>query len=311
MFDELLAKKMEVTSRKQRMVVCEILDALSTLKNKEKSPSKVTFSTNIILQQAITTGNVEELKSVVCSSGKAVLNLSDPAGLPLVMRALQEDQLDCFTLMVEEGADLSVTDEYGWTILHLAASMCHLEAIKLILKHKPELLEARTSNGLRPISVCEDCQLTGFLLQAELKWLKNKNNANKNRKSRKSCSNPVASSKAEELELLQLVMATPSGDDSNKIQEEMALLRHSVLHLAAARNYLGVAYYIVDNNLANVDAQDTDCWSAMHFAAMYTSVDVLMLLLKYGASRDLKTNSEQLPTDLTSQHNILALLEKN
>jgi len=51
---------MEVTSRKQRMVVCEILDALSSLKNKEKSPSKVTFSTNIILQQAITTGNEEQ-----------------------------------------------------------------------------------------------------------------------------------------------------------------------------------------------------------------------------------------------------------
>jgi len=138
-----------------------------------------------------------------------------------------------------------------------------------------------------------------------------KNNANKKRKSRKSCCNPVASSKAEELELLKLVMATPSGDDSNKIQEEMALLRQSVLHLAAARNYLGVAYYIVDNNLANIDAQDSDRWSAMHFAAMYTSIDVLMLLLKYGASRDLKTNTEQLPTDLTSQHNVLALLEKN
>ena len=302
---------MEFSSCKQRVVVCKILDALSTLKNKEKSPSKVTFSTNIILQQAIITGNVEEFKSVVCSSGKAVMNLSDPAGLPLLMRALQEDQIDCFTLMVEEGADLSVTDEYGWTVLHLAAAMNHLEAIKLILKHKPELLEARTSTGLRPIGVCEDCQLTGFLLQAELKWLKNKNNANKKQKNRKSACNPVVSSKAEELELLKLVMATPSGDDSNKIQEEMTLLRQSVLHLAAARNYLGVAYYIVDNNLSNVDAQDSDSWSAIHFAAMYTSVDVLMLLLKYGASRDLKTNSEQLPSDLTSQQNVLALLEKN
>ena len=303
---------MEVSSCKQRMVVYEILDALSTLKNKEKSPSKVTFPTNIILQQAITTGNIEELKSVVCSSGKAVMNLSDPAGLPLVMRALQEDQIDCFTLMVEEGADLSITDEYGWTVLHLAAAMNHLEAIKLVLKHKPELLEARTSTGLRPIGVCEDCQLTGFLLQAELKWLKNKNNANKKQKNRKSACNPVVSSKAEELELLKLVMATPTcGDDSNKIQEEMTLLRQSVLHLAAARNYLGVAYYIVDNNLSNVDAQDSDSWSAIHFAAMYTSVDVLMLLLKYGASKDLKTNSEQLPSDLTSQQNVLGLLEKN
>ena len=120
----------------------------------------------------------------------------------------------------------------------------------------------------------------------------------------------MALNKAEELQLLQLVMSAPSKDDSNKVQEELTLLRQNILHLAAARNYLGVAFYLMENNLTNVDAQDNECWSAIHYAAMHSSIDVLLLLLKYGASRDLKTDSEQLPTDLTSHHNVLALLEK-
>lgn len=284
-------------------------DSLTSLKSNNKSPRKVSFPANVILLQAITNGNVEEIKSIVCNHGKAALNLTDPAGLPLVMRALQENQTACFHLMVEEGADLSVADEGGWTVLHLAASLNNMVAIELILKHKPELVETRAANGLRPISVSTNCQLTSFLLQAELKLLRVKNNASKKRK-RKSCGNLVAQNKVEELQLLQLVMSAPNKDDSNKVQEEMTLLRQNILHLAAARNYLGVAFYLVENSLTNIDAQDGECWSAMHYAAMHSSIDVLMLLLKYGASRDLKTDSEQLPTDLTTQHNVLALLEK-
>ena len=293
----------------QRKAVNEILDALTSLKSSNKPSRKVSFSTNVILLQAITNESVEEIKSIACNHGKTALNLTDPAGLPLVIRALREDKMDCFHLMVEEGADLSVTDEDGWTVLHLAASLANMVAVELILKHKPELVEARAANGLRPISVSTNYQLTSFLLQAELKLLKVKNNASKKRK-RKSCGNLVALNKAEELQLLQLVMSAPSKDDSNKVQEEMALLRQNILHLASARNYLGVAYYLLENNLTNVDAQDAEYWSAIHYAAMHSSTDVLMLLVKYGASRDLKTDSKQLPTDLTTQQNVLALLEK-
>lgn len=294
---------------KQPKAVNEILDILSSLKRNSRSPRKVTFPTNVILLQAITNGSVEEIKAIACNHGKTALNLTDPAGLPLVMRALQENQTDCFHLMVEEGADLSVTDEEGWTVLHLAASLDNIIAVELILRHKPELVETRAVNGLRPISISKNCQLASFLLQAELKLLKVKNNASKKRK-RKSCGNLVALNKAEELQLLQLVMSAPSKDDSNKVQEELTLLRQNILHLAAARNYLGVAFYLMENNLTNVDAQDSEYWSAIHYATMYSSIDVLMLLLKYGASRDLKTDSKQLPTDLTSHHNVLALLEK-
>lgn len=295
---------------KQRKAVNEILDALSSLKGNNKSTRrKVSFPTNVILLQAITNGNVEEIKGMVCIHGKTVLNFTDPAGLPLLMRALQENKTDCFHLMVEEGADLSVTDEEGRTVLHLAASLDNMAAVELILKHKPELVETRAANGLRPISVSKNCQLTSFLLQAELKLLKCKSDASKKRK-RKSCGNLVAVNKAEELQLLQLVMSTPRKDDSNKVQEELSLLRQNILHLAAARNYLGVAFYLVENSLICVDAQDSECWSAMHYATMHSSIDVLMLLLKYGASKHLKTDSEQLPTDLTTHHNVLALLEK-
>ena len=193
--------------------------------------------------------------------GKNVLDLKDPIGMPLLLRAIFEDQIECFQLMVDEGADLLAADEEGWNALHVAVSLEDIDAIELLLQHKPELINSRTIDGLRLVNVCEPNEVCAYLLQAEVKFLKSRSSWQR-----------AANCKKEELELLNIVMKADEQDERNTRQ-----IRQSALHLAAAKNYLGLAYYMLQNKMVTVDYKDCEQWTALHFAALHSSMDVWVL----------------------------------
>ena len=262
----------------------ETAAALTTLKV-AKAKKRVSFPVNTVLQQAITDGDKEEIKKICKVHGKSVLDLKDPTGMPLLLRAIFEDQIGCFQLMVNEGADLLAADLEGWNALHVAVSLEDMDAIELLLQYKPELINSRTIDGSRPINVCESNEVYAYLLQAEVKLLKTR---------AWELEGSIENSKKEELELLNIVMKADEQDERST-----RLIRQSALHLAAAKNYLGLAYYMLQNKLVTVDYQDYEEWTALHLAALHSSMDVLVLLIQYGASSDRITNCYKTPVDLT------------
>ena len=269
-------------------------EALTKLNSKAaKTKKSVTFPVNIVLQQAIVDGDKEEIKKTIKHHGRSVLDLKDPTGMPLLLRAIFEDQIECFQLMVNEGADLLVADEESWNALHAAVSLENTEAIELLLQHKPELINSRTIDGLRPINVCESNELCAYLLQAEVKLLK----------TRLSC---ITHCRKDELELLNTVMKADKLDAERSTRQ----IRQSALHLAAAKNYLGLAYYMLENKLVTVDYQDSEQWTALHLAALHSSMDVLVLLIQYGASSEKITDCYKTPVDLTDDELTLEFLRR-
>ena len=273
--------------------ISEAAASLTTLKT-AKPKKKVAFPVNVMLHQAIVAGDKEEVKKICKVYGKNVLDLKDPTGMPLLLRAILEDQTGCFLLMVNEGADLLVTDGEGWNALHLAISLENMDAIQLLLQHQPELINSRTFDGLRPINVCESNKVCAYMLQAEMDFLKTK-----------SSYIAAADCKKEELELLNIVMKAGKEDERNARR-----IRQSALHLAAAKNYLGLAYYMLQNKLVTVDYQDYEQWTALHLAALHSSMDVLVLLIQYGASSDRITNCYKTPVDLTDDELTLEFLRR-
>ena len=269
----------------------ETLKALTSLNNRTKK--SVAFPVNVMLQQAITDGDNKEIKKIVSKHGKSVLDLKDPTGMPLLLRAIFEDQIECFRLMVNEGADLLAADEEGWNALHVAVSLEDIDAIELLLQHKPELINSRTIDGLRPINVCESNEVCAYLLQIEVKFLKTR------------AWERTENSKKDELELLNIVMKADEQDERNT-----RLIRQNALHLAAAKNFLGLAYYVLQNKLVTVDYQDYEEWTALHLAALHSSMDVLVLLIQYGASSDRITNCYKTPVDLTDDELTLEFLRR-
>ena len=272
--------------------VSEAAASLTTLK-KTKPKKRVAFPVNVVLQQAITAGDIEEVKKICKFHGKNVLDLKDPTGMPLLLRAIFEDQIECFQLMVNEGADLLAADDEGWNALHVAVSLEDTDTIELLLQHKPELINSRTIDGLRPINVCESNEVCAYLLQAEVNLLKTKS----------ACG--TADSKKAELELLNIVMKADEEDKRNARR-----IRQNALHLAAAKNYLGLAYYMLQNKLVTVDYQDYEQWTALHLAALHSSMDVLVLLIQYGASSDRITTCYKTPVDLTDNELTLEFLRR-
>ena len=121
----------------------------------------------------------KKITKIINNYGKNVLDLKDPTGMPLLLRAIFEDQIECFQLMANGGADLLATDDEGWNALHVAVSLEDTDTIELLLQHKPELINSRTIDGLRPINMCESNEVCAYLLQAEVKFLKTKSGLGK------------------------------------------------------------------------------------------------------------------------------------
>ena len=260
----------------------ETLKSLTSCNKCTKAKKTVILPVNVVLQQAIIDGDKEEIKKLISKHGKNVLDLKDPTGMPLLLCAIFEDQIECFQLMVDEGADLLAADKEGWNALHVAVSLEDMDTIELLLQCKPELINSRTIDGLKPINMCESSEVCAYLLQAEVKFLKIRSPWQR-----------AANCKKEELELLNIVMKADEQDERNTRQ-----IRQSALHLAAAKNYLGLAYYMLQNKMVTVDCQDGEQWTALHFAALHLSMDVWVLLIQYCSWNNEISNCYKTPVDL-------------
>ena len=76
---------------------------------KKQQKKSVKFPPNILMQQAITDGDVQEIKQLIINYGKEVVNAPEPTGLPSVMCCIFEGQLAPLELLVAAEADLDTT----------------------------------------------------------------------------------------------------------------------------------------------------------------------------------------------------------
>ena len=145
------------------------LRILTQNKNKQQTKKKqqkksVKFPPNILMQQAITDGDVQEMKQLIIDYGKEVVNAPEPTGLPPVMRCIFEGQMAPLLLLVAAGANMAARDSENWTALHVAASMDDKYAAKLILNLcKTHLISVRNVDGETPIDLAESNDMANLL----------------------------------------------------------------------------------------------------------------------------------------------------
>ena len=80
-------------------------------RKKKQQKKSVKFPPNILMQQAITDGDVQEIKQLIINYGKEVVNASEPTGLPSVMCCIFEGQMAPLELLVAAEADLNSTTQ--------------------------------------------------------------------------------------------------------------------------------------------------------------------------------------------------------
>ena len=270
-------------------------------KQPEKQRKGVHWPVSILMQQAITDGDVAEIKALIDEHGNKVVLENEPSGLPPVMRAVFEGDMEALVLLVEHGADLTAQDSEGWNVMHVASAMDDLDAAKFVLASCNEsLTNVRNMDDQRPIDLAESVEMARLLLNADLSELRIE-------------TEDLQKPRAQTSEATVVNLVRDSYEKTANCDSLNEIVRNStdydtLLHFAAAKNYPRLAKFILKHKIVETDFRDTYGWTALHTAAYFSSIDVLLVLIEYGASVHFLTNSYEKATDLSESKLVLDIL---
>ena len=126
------------------------------------------FPKSVLMQQAITDGDLQQIIQLICEHGKCIVNIREPSGLSPAMRCVFESRTAALQILVEAGANLSHRDSENWTALHVAASMDDVPAAKYILKRcRKDLTQLCSVDGEKPIDLAQSPAMVRLLQFAE------------------------------------------------------------------------------------------------------------------------------------------------
>ena len=296
-----------ITSRRSSDVLTEALRAFAD-KRKKKA---VRFGMDIVLKQIVIEGDLKELMQLVEKHGNSLVNQRDSFSMPIVVTAVIEDQYEVLEFLVSKGADLRLSDDEGWTALHAAAACGDLRAAKCIVKAAgPGVTNLRTVHGLRPIDLAESTEVAHFLLTADLNAFKAELFKIAQTQTNQPSDQAVCATctTKEEGAVVSAIMSRSYKDALRYIRERQQMLGHSLLHVAAAKNFPKLALVLLERKLAGVSSRDESGWTPLHTASYHNSLDVALLLRDYGADIDAREDDGLTPLYLTEDHVIREIL---
>ena len=264
-------------TRRASDAVTDNLRAIAELGKAKRKVKQVKFTLEVVLHEAVSQGNVEELRELLKEHGPAMLNKYDSNGFPLGVRAVHHGQFETLSFLVSQGYDLALADEEGWTALHMAASMNDTASAALILlqANAHKLTQQRNVSGKRPLDVCETAEMASLLVQADITRFTQEFAAT----TTEGCCTTGGNARRESQEevLVKFVVKNQS-----KKQEYAQVFNDLLVQVASVKNYPKLAYILLETNLASIDATDKNGWTALHVSAYNSNVDMVLLLLQCG-----------------------------
>ena len=272
-----------------------------------KAKKGVTFPLGVLVQQVISTGEVEELGNLLVRNRNRAAEVRGPNGTPPILRAIQEKQMNCLNLLLAAGANILAQDTKKCNALHVASAMDNIDAAKMIVqtdRQQRGMTQSRNFDGNRPIDLAESLEMSRFLLYTDLAEF------------RLDCymEGEKTSCTESESEILHLVR-----DYYEKHSDPLVVLGDvlyentcysSILHLAAAKNYSRLAYYVCAHSVPSLEVRDDEGCTPLHIAAYHNSVDMALFLVESGANIHTINYSYEKPADLATHPLILSIMEE-
>ena len=141
--------------------------SLATFDSRKLSDGRrksVSFQPEVLLQQIVTEGDVEEIKDVLSTAGVDINRMS-PAGLTALHQAAMDGNVECAQTLLLNGGDVNVTDCEGCTPLHTAAICSHTEFVHFLLAAGADPF-LKTDDGQIPIQLADDEKIKKLLRNA-------------------------------------------------------------------------------------------------------------------------------------------------
>ena len=294
--------------RRASDILTDTLRAFAAITEKRKRKRTVRFSLNVVLEQAVSEGNVEELKRLVEEHGREVVNMEDSLGRPLAVRAVLEEQFKVLQFFIESKANLALADDSGWTPLHYAAAYNDVKIATVLISADASLTTCKTYRGSKPVDVADSPEMISLLVyanllafNAELKELKKQMLASSEQtgENQERVALATCPDKAEKDLILSIVSLTGRKQILKTIKEKESELGSSLMHFAAARNFPRLAWLLLQNNLCSPNCISANGHTPLHLAMYHNNVEMVSLLKEYGADVNIVSKNGMLPFEMT------------
>ncbi|XP_074646447.1 uncharacterized protein LOC141902560 isoform X2 [Tubulanus polymorphus] len=237
----------------------------------QKSGRNVIFVNNIILLEAASRNDIEEVHSLLMMGVSPDVTNED--GLTALHQCCIDDNENMTRLLIDFSANVNAQDSELWTPLHAAATCGHVHLCKYLIEKGADLL-AVNADGNMPYDICED-EVTLDYIESEMA----KRGVTQELIDETRLSN-------ERLMLEDLKKLAQQGKDLN-FKDRNGV---SPLHIAAANGYIQAAEFLLLQNVS-LDVQDNDSWQPLHAAACWGQPAIIEILVKHGADIDAKTRN--------------------
>lgn len=251
-------------------------------KKKPQRARPVKFEPRIILLEAASRGDVEEVKRMLDYGVDP--NLANDDGLTALHQACIDEYDEIAELLVEYGAIIDAEDRELWTPLHASAACGNFPMVEYLVDHGANVVALNADGNLPVDLVEEDEDLKNYLL--------------------KEMDNHGFDERKLD-ELIQLREKQMMEDIRDAIEKKRDLeIKNkegaTALHIAAANAYVEVLEFLLEND-ADIDVEDKDGWKPIHAAACWGNERSIELLVQHGAELESRTPHGETPLDLCEE----------
>lgn len=213
--------------------------------------------------------------------------------------AVENNNVDMVKNAVRNGANINIRDGFGLGVLHNAIKYNSLDSIKYLLSLNGIDIErklpskyvtylGRNINQATYIGEATPLLYAIFRNNYNISELLLKHNANINAKDEEGWNTFLYASSFSDSKMIRLLLS-----HNEELSKSYTKDNLTGLHLAVIFDNMRVVKYLVENANIDINYQDKDGWTALHYAAYNKKNRIYNLLIRLGADISIKNNDNE------------------
>ncbi|CAL8084750.1 unnamed protein product [Calicophoron daubneyi] len=223
----------------------------------------VKFQNKQVLLDAALRDDIDEVRRILEKGVDP--NLAKDDGLTALHQACINNSPEMCELLLKYGANVNSRDADQWTPLHAAATCAYINICKLLLNHGADIL-AINVDGSIPYDIADDEETSNFLIDEITK------------RGITPADVEAARSEPERRMLDDIMQIYNNHGDLSTLDSQGA----APIHIAAACGYQEAANLLLQIGV-DPDLRDKDDWTPAHVAVCWGQIEVVQILVAYGA----------------------------